>query len=80
MRKILIGISAVVAAASLAASADAAINYNASKSNTATLHCHVSHGHRSCVRSHGSYAGKRQHKPVTSSDQASGLPTGKRMH
>jgi hypothetical protein len=89
MSKILIGLSAVIAAASLAASGDAAVNYNASKSNTATLSCHVSHGHRTCVRhharqafdiNHGSYAGKRMHKPLAKHDQASGHPAGKRTH
>jgi hypothetical protein len=78
MRKILIGLSAITAAASLAASADAAVNYNSSKSNTATLRCHASHGHRTCVRSQA--AGKRQHKPLTKHDQASGQAAGKRTH
>ena len=78
MSKILIGLSAVIAAASLAASADAAVNYTASKSNTATLSCHVSHGHRTCVRGHA--AGKRQHKPTTPYDLGSGHSSGKRMH
>jgi hypothetical protein len=78
VRKILIAISATIAAASLAASADAAVNYNASKSNTATIHCHVSHGRRACVR--GRAAGKRIHKPATTYDQQSGHTAGKRMH
>ncbi|HTX49714.1 MAG TPA: hypothetical protein VME40_10025 [Caulobacteraceae bacterium] len=84
MRKILIGLSAITAAASLAASADAAINYNASKANTATVHCRVSHGHRTCTRgptaTHGAAAGKRRHKPTTTYDQQSGHTAGKRMH
>lgn len=77
MRNILIGVTAIFAAAGLAASADAAVNYNASKSNTVTAHCQVTHGHRTCTRGRG--AGKRIHKPTTY-DQLSGHTAGKRMH
>jgi hypothetical protein len=73
MRRFAIGVLGAVLALGVAASADASINYNASKSNTGnvTLHCVAHRGH-SCVThrrthaaTHGAHAGRRQHQPVT---------------
>ena len=70
MRRIMIGVAAAVLTLGVTASANASINYNASKSNTGnvTLHCVARRGHPCVTRhapTHGAHTGRRQHRPVT---------------
>ena len=87
MRILLGGLVGLVAAVGLAASAQASINYNASKSNTGNLTYHRHHHASRIGLGHGAHAGKRSHQPLRLAhdikpkhDATAGAVTGRRQH
>lgn len=86
MRILLKGLVGLVAAMGLAASANAAVNYNSSKSNTGNLAFRGHHNAQADL-GHGVLVGKRRHHPIHHKpkvnapfDANHGMSTGRRMH
>jgi predicted NAD/FAD-dependent oxidoreductase len=86
MRILLTGLAGLVAASGLAASAQASINYNASKSNTGNVAFHRHHTAQVDL-GHGILVGRRRHHPLAHKpktnppiDANHGISTGRRMH